>query len=216
MLVGVVLLASCVQQVADGTSTAQEKSELSDPDDAGPSTEGPQATVFNPLPSETAASPGAESAGADAGSAAGACPPDMVEVKGDFCPTVLQECLRWVDKDHANKLGVVDPNMCAEFRFPSLCTSSKLVPMHFCVDRYEWPNVPGEVPATRMSWVEARSNCQAIGKRLCTDQEWTFACEGPSMKPYPYGDGYHRDSSACNMDRRPWIESLDAPLRRSR
>jgi formylglycine-generating enzyme required for sulfatase activity len=63
-----------------------------------------------------------------------------------------------------------------------------------------------------MSWLEAKYSCASVGKRLCTDDEFTFACEGPQMKPYPYGDGYKRDSSACNIDRRPWIDPWVNPF----
>ncbi len=147
-------------------------------------------------------------------SAGRACPDDMVEVEGDFCPEALEECLRWIDKDHQNPGGAVDPNMCAEFRSPSRCRSKERVPMHFCIDRYEWPNRPGEVPATAMSWLEAKAACEGAGKRLCNGEEWTFACEGEAMKPYPYGDGYHRDSSACNMDVNPWMDPVATPFAR--
>jgi len=133
------------------------------------------------------------------------CPDDMVTIDGQFCPAVIQECLRWIDKGHMNKSGVVDPNMCEKFRYPSRCVSPLTMAMRFCIDRYEWPDVAGAVPQTRMSWVEAKSDCEAAGKRLCTDQEWTFACEGPGIKPYPYGDGYHRDAKACNADLVPWV-----------
>jgi len=128
-----------------------------------------------------------------------ACPANMVEIEGDFCPAVIQECLKWLDEDHTNKRGNVDPNMCAQFRRKSRCVSPTK-PMHYCIDRYEWPNRAGEVPATGMSWHEAKVSCESIGKRLCTEDEWTFACEGPTMKPYPYGDGYRRDETACNTD----------------
>ena len=37
------------------------------------------------------------------------------------------------------------------------------------------------------------------GKRLCTVEEWEFACEGPQMWPYPYGT--ERDPTACNIDK---------------
>ncbi len=124
-------------------------------------------------------------------SAGRACPDDMVEVEGDFCPEALEECLRWIDKDHQNPGGAVDPNMCDE-----------------------WPNRPGEVPATAMSWLEAKAACEGAGKRLCNGEEWTFACEGEAMKPYPYGDGYHRDSSACNMDVNPWMDPVATPFAR--
>jgi sulfatase modifying factor 1 len=141
---------------------------------------------------------------------ASACPDDMVEVAGDFCPAVIQECLKWLDEDHTNKRGAVDPNMCAEFRRKSRCVASKR-PMHYCVDRYEWPNRAGELPTTGMSWHEAKASCESVGKRLCTEDEWTFACEGPRMKPYPYGDGYRRDETACNTDV-PWRDPQTSSL----
>jgi protein-disulfide isomerase/peroxiredoxin len=62
--------------------------------------------------------------------------------------------------------------------------------------------LPGQV-----SWYGARSACEAAGKRLCTAQEWRFACTGAEPvdgdasgsilddflegRLYPYGD-YHR------------------------
>ena len=39
-----------------------------------------------------------------------------------------------------------------------------------------------------------------MGKRMCTESEWTFACEGPDMKPFPHG--YTRDPKKCNGDHR--------------
>ena len=48
-------------------------------------------------------------------------------------------------------------------------------------------------PQYMASWYEAKTTCEGIGKRLCSDTEWTLACEGPEHQPYPYGDGYARD-----------------------
>lgn len=135
------------------------------------------------------------------------CPQNMVHVEGDFCPNVKQNCKRWVDADNPN-----GPNMCAEFEFPTVCLSEDLVHMSFCVDKYEAPNVPGVLPEVNTTWVEAKASCEAQGKRLPTEDELTFACEGQSMKPYPYGDGYHRDDTACNAGRRwinPWENSFE-------
>ncbi len=39
---------------------------------------------------------------------------------------------------------------------------------------------------------------------LCSDTEWTLACEGEERRPYPYGNGYERDERACNIDK-PYI-----------
>ena len=48
---------------------------------------------------------------------------------------------------------------------------------------------------------QAQIKCAAVNKRLCTESEWTFSCEGPSMKPFPYG--YLRDAKKCHGDE-PW------------
>jgi len=127
-----------------------------------------------------------------------ACSPDMVDVEGEYCPYLEQQCLHWLDSE--TKL------QCAEFqKAPSggrctLPTQHK----HFCIDRYEWPNRLGVLPTYMASWTEAKASCESIGKRLCSDTEWTLACEGPERQPYPYGDGYQRDDRACNIDK-PYI-----------
>jgi sulfatase modifying factor 1 len=45
---------------------------------------------------------------------------------------------------------------------------------------------------------QAQLKCATLGKRLCTESEWTMACEGPRYLPYPYG--YVRDSKKCHGD----------------
>jgi sulfatase modifying factor 1 len=137
-----------------------------------------------------------------------ACPPDMVGVEGDYCPAVGQKCLRWLDSE--TKL------QCAEFERAPTSADCPMKTQHkrFCVDRYEWPNKVGALPRYMASWNEAKSSCERIGKRLCSDTEWTLACEGPARQPYPYGGGYVRDDRACNIDK-PYIwphpEKIFAP-----
>jgi formylglycine-generating enzyme required for sulfatase activity len=46
----------------------------------------------------------------------------------------------------------------------------------FCIDRYEYPNLEVVIPATLVSFEEAKKTCEVEGKRLCTDREWTQAC----------------------------------------
>jgi hypothetical protein len=223
-LLTTLLLASCVNQVDSSADPAADQVQalqgLGEDGGEGYDVSSPDETtdtggVDSPTPelavvAERDESPAPAPVAAPAGPRA-ACPEDMVEVQGAYCPAVVQECLKWIDKDHRNPSGAIDPNMCAEFRFPSRCIS-KRIPMDFCMDRYEWPNKPGEVPSTQISWVEAKASCEAVGKRLCTDEEFTLACEGPNMKPYPYGDGYHRDSSACNADQAGWIDPWACPF----
>lgn len=137
------------------------------------------------------------------------CPDDMVEVEGDYCPNVEQVCLRWVGihgqtvKESGSQTG-----RCGEFQKPSRCLSKQTVHKHFCIDTYEYPNTAGQRPRSWMTWYDAKSALEARGERLCTADEWTLACEGPDMQPYPYGDGYTRDRAACNFDN-PVPKGLD-------
>jgi formylglycine-generating enzyme required for sulfatase activity len=118
----------------------------------------------------------------------GPCPGDMVQVKGNWCPEVDQHCLAYTEDDRAR---------CRAFRAPSVCRAPRQA-QRFCIDRYEWPNRPGLLPMVLVSWHEARAFCRAAGKRLCTRDEWTFACEGEDMLPFPYG--FVREPGACTVD----------------
>lgn len=123
------------------------------------------------------------------------CPTDMVLVEGMYCSgEVEQTCLRW-----AIDSVTETPLRCLEFSPVIRCSGSRRH-MSFCMDRYEYPNRAGAYPAVMVSWYQARQVCESIGKRLCTGSEWTFACEGENMNPYPYGDHLHRNSSVCNID----------------
>jgi sulfatase modifying factor 1 len=143
-----------------------------------------------------------------------ACPSDMVEVEGDYCPYVAQTCLHWMDPEmlQCSEFAHAPPGAASPAGAPgetgdaplgSKC-SMKTQHKRFCMDRYEWPNKRGAMPVYMTSWVEAKASCEGIGKRLCADTEWTLACEGPQRQPYPYGDGYVRDDTACNIDK-PYI-----------
>lgn len=120
-----------------------------------------------------------------------ACPADMVLVEGERCTLPIQECKYWVD----------DPGMpnrsCGEFE-PSVCKGAKQA-MRYCIDRYEFTPPGYTYPIVNVSWGEAQLMCGKLGKRLCYEAEWEFACEGPEALPYPYG--YKRDGDACNHDR---------------
>ncbi|MBX3190439.1 MAG: SUMF1/EgtB/PvdO family nonheme iron enzyme [Labilithrix sp.] len=118
-----------------------------------------------------------------------ACPEDMLEVEGDFCPFLDQVCLRR-PRDWSYR--------CLEYRKSGPC-QTRTAHKHFCIDKYEWPNRAGEEPVVMKDWYEAGAACKAIGKRLCTQDEWTLACEGPEHLPYPYGQS--RDATACNIDK---------------
>ena len=92
-----------------------------------------------------------------------ACPPDMTEVEGEYCPFVEQRCLRWLDP--ATKL------QCAEFDKAAMAPMAgkclmKTEHKKFCIDRYEWPNKVGVLPRYMASWVQAKATCEGTGKRL--------------------------------------------------
>jgi protein-disulfide isomerase/uncharacterized membrane protein len=72
-----------------------------------------------------------------------------------------------------------------------------------------------EIPALRVSWVEAKAACEKAGKRMCTEEEWVSACQNARAiddnqngefaddmiegTAYPYGD-FH-DDKRCWDDR---------------
>lgn len=131
----------------------------------------------------------------DAATDAGACPAEMVLVEGEYCPVVEHVCLRWLDPP-----GPYHDYRCAEYKRPAQCKAPR-EKKRFCIDREEYVR-PGEtLPLAEQSWTSAGEICASRGARLCLESEWQFACEGPDMHPYPYGDGFARDARACNIDR---------------
>ena len=120
-----------------------------------------------------------------------ACPKDMVMVEGEYCTEVFQECVRWLDDE------ILPFARCAEYRSPARCIGTR-VKQRFCIDRYEY-TAPGEaLPLNYQSFTKSNALCTSLGKRLCTESEWNFACEGEEMRPYPYG--FNREPK-CNQDR---------------
>ena len=128
------------------------------------------------------------------------CPDGMLLVEGNYCPEAIQKCIEHHDefanderrKRKKREAGQEAGNStvserCLRYEAPSICASKKRRPMRFCMDRYEWPNQKGELPALLVSWVDAKKQCEDIGKRLCTEDEFNFACEGEEMLPYTYG-----------------------------
>ena len=128
--------------------------------------------------------------------ASGPCAADMRHVVGNYCEVPDHVCLEW---NQVNVAGRTDRQQCKRYREPAVCVSKGKKPMSFCMDTYEWPNKKGEIPRNLTSWQEAKDTCEAIGKRLCTDVEFTFACEGELMKPHV--TGFVRDPSKCSYDR---------------
>jgi formylglycine-generating enzyme required for sulfatase activity len=86
----------------------------------------------------------------------------------------------------------------------------------YCIDRFEASRIdatessPGVTDARALSRPDvlpwqldhasendtARNACLAVGKDLCTPQQWMLACQGPGKTVYGYGDAY--EPSTCN------------------
>ena len=144
-----------------------------------------------PEPSGAAAPPALAASAAPAAEGPTACPAGMQLVEGDYCTEVEHKCLKsWFDK--SNKKVV-----CELFEPSARCVGAK-VKKRYCIDTYEWPNKKGERPEVMNYFYQAQVKCAAAGKRMCTESEWTLACEGPEMKPFPYG--FVRDAAKCNGD----------------
>lgn len=122
-----------------------------------------------------------------------ACPADMVLVEGDYCTEIEEQtCLKeWYAK--ANNKRV-----CELFEEKPAKCKGKIVKKRYCIDKYEWPNQKGVRPEVMNRFHQAEVKCAAVGKRMCVESEWNMACEGPKMKPFPYG--YRRDPYKCNGD----------------
>ncbi len=132
----------------------------------------------------------------------GACPAGMVDVKGKMRLSDMGDelqksvCSKWINREFPERCASFDKDKWAALR-DKLATKD----MHFCIDRFEFPNRKGEYPVIYVDWHESSRMCANEGKRLCTEHEWTFACEGEDALPYPYG--FDRDKDACLVDK-PW------------
>lgn len=155
-------------------------------------TSAPDAQI-SPLAEPTLLTPGPAPEESDEDeTAAAACPEGMILVSGNACSDARQTCLSWLDTDS----GEV-PKRCATFSTNIVCTGERQ-PMTFCIDRWEYAKTAREPPVSNVSWTMAKDQCRSLGKRLCTEAEWVFACEGEDMLPYP--TGYTREADKCHFD----------------
>ena len=127
------------------------------------------------------------------------CPEGMVRVEGEYCPVVTQNCVEHHKEYAGNKNDKNVSERCLRYEQPSKCFGNKRKKLSFCMDRFEYPNVVGEMPWVLTSWHQAVKLCEDQGKRLCTEDEFNFACEGPEILPYSYG--FVRDATKCNIDK---------------
>jgi hypothetical protein len=186
LLSGVALAAACAgaKPPASGGKTAPRPT-------ASPAPRAPASSIPEVKPAASATSSSAPSKAKAPSASSAACAAGMVLVDGDYCSEVEHECKRsWYDKSNRKTI-------CEEFEPISKCVGEKSK-KRFCIDEYTWPNAKGARPEVMNRFHQAEMKCAAVGKRLCTESEWTMACEGPKLLPFPYG--YVRDTKKCHGD----------------
>ncbi len=136
------------------------------------------------------------------------CPAGMLEVKGNYCTALMHSCKKGRGIN-GTPSDLPDPYYCDEYKEGYAKCLGHEEPKHFCMDEFEFPNRKGAIPAVMVTWYEAKRQCEDQGKRICGDDEWTLACEGPERLPYTYG--WKRNATACNIDK-PWRKPDDGAL----
>jgi sulfatase modifying factor 1 len=90
----------------------------------------------------------------------------MVLVEGDYCTEVEHKCKKsgGTSQQEASSARSSSP------RPSALAPRSK---KRYCIDKYEWPNKKGERPEVMNRFHQAQVKCASVGKRMCTESEWT-------------------------------------------
>lgn len=117
------------------------------------------------------------------------CPSDMRLVVGTHHDEVQHLC--------------VEPREghCYEYFAGITGEEGPATPIEVCMDAFEAPNRRGQRPLVMQSFDDAEAWCRARDKRVCTEQEWEIACEGPEDRPLVYG--WKVDAKPCNSAK-PW------------
>jgi formylglycine-generating enzyme len=178
---------------APASTTAAPLNAASSPSSSAPSASATSATSAT-LTATASASASATPPAPDSSR----CARGMVHVEGDHCVALTQRCVEHHDEFAKDPGRKTVSERCLRYA-PSRCVSKTKKRMSFCMDRYEYPNEIGVLPRVLTSWKSAKNLCESAGKRLCTEEEFNFACEGPEMLPYVYG--LVRDATKCNFDR---------------
>lgn len=225
------LFSSCSSGLSEGSASAAEgRGSGGNTARMTPSSEAPAGSKKKKVSEDKARQPkkatqaesskSAGSVGALSVDAPEHCPAGMVYVEGEYCTDSGNDAK---PDEHGNTPGggaadidaiervckrewYAEQNkkrVCEEFENKGTCRG-KFVKKRFCIDRYAWPNEKGVKPEVMNRFHQAQVKCAAEGKRLCTESEWTFACEGPEMLPFPYGTT--RDVKKCHGD-----EEWDSP-----
>lgn len=91
------------------------------------------------------------------------------------------------------------------------CGADNMVPIWvkgkepwYCIDVFEFPNKPCELPVVWIPPTTARKVCELQGKRLCSDVEWNIACRGDPEggDDWKYAYGNKVDIEICHTNLR--------------
>ncbi|MFO0763097.1 MAG: SUMF1/EgtB/PvdO family nonheme iron enzyme [Byssovorax sp.] len=120
-----------------------------------------------------------------------ACPPDMRLVTGLHYDEMEHLCVT-ARKDSKD-------THCFDYSAGISAEQGKAIEIRVCMDQFEAPNVRGARPFVMKSYKGAAKWCGERRKRVCTEEEWEMACEGPEHRPLAYG--WSVDKTMCNSDK---------------
>jgi sulfatase modifying factor 1 len=106
-------------------------------------------------------------------------------------PLTRTECLE--RRKAAKHLAPADPRCQAAHMVPLYDPSRGEGPENarVCIDQFEFPNLPCELPVVWVRANEAQTLCRALDKRLCDAHEWEGGCAGalePAETEYAFGE----------------------------
>lgn len=103
------------------------------------------------------------------------------------------------------------------------CGADNMVPVWikgkepwFCIDVFEFPNKPCELPFVWTPPTFAKKVCELQGKRLCAQTEWNIACRGDPNggddQRYAYGNKVDIEICHTNLRHRTACNAHDAKI----
>jgi sulfatase modifying factor 1 len=116
-----------------------------------------------------------------------------------------EACLRGLEgvvlQTDAQKAVCGAPNMVPIYRHGDPASA------HYCIDVFEFPDRPCELPIVWAAPTHAEKVCELEGKRLCSQEEWQLACRadpaGGADRLYAYGDDLDLDICDTHKPRGP-------------
>ena len=141
------------------------------------------------------------------------CPPEMVDVGGQFCIDRYEAVL---EDAHGRRLSAYYHPTASQTRttyelwerkrHESETAEGRALPVPVppswqLTEAFEprAVSVAGEIPNGYQSARSAEQACRNAGKRLCTETEWVKACRGEADTQFPYGAAY--EFGRCNIFR---------------